>query len=458
MRIIVCGAGRVGFGIARALTRENNDVVVIDQSPELVQRVSEQLDVRAVLGHGSHPDVLEKAGARDAEMLIAVTFADEVNMVACQVAHTLFDVPMKIARVRSQSYLRPAWSNLFGRDHLPIDVMISPEKEVAQSVLRRLEVPGAFNRIDFANGLVQVVGTHLGEECPVVNTPLGQLSELFPGLRAVVVGIVRNGRTFVPSSTDQMQVGDDIFFVADRDYVGRTLELMGHEETAARRVIIIGGGNIGISVAESLEETTSSVRVKIIEAKKSRAEQAADELNRSVVLHGDGLDQVLLREAGVQETETVVALTNDDEVNILSGVIAKREGAKRVLALINNPVYGPLIDSLGIDAFIDPRAITVSKILQHVRRGRIRGLHAVQGGTAEAIEAEALETSPLVGQPLRDLNLPNGMIIGAVVRQDVVHMPSGSFEIHPGDKVVLFAQADAVKKVEQLFRVSLEFF
>lgn len=458
MRIIVCGAGRVGFGIASALTIENNDVVVVDQSAELVQRVSEQLDVRAVVGHGSNPDVLDKAGARDADMIIAVTFADEVNMVACQVAHSLFNVPTKIARVRSQSYLRPAWSNLFSRDHMPIDVTISPEREVARSVLRRLEVPGAFNSIAFADGLVQVVGTHLTNECPVLNTPLSQLTELFPKLRAVIVGISREGRTFVPESSEQLRAGDDVFFVADADYVGRSLEILGHEEMAARRVIIIGGGNIGVSVAESLEASAAQVRVKIIEANKAHAEAAADLLHKTIVLHGDGLDQALLREAGVRETETVVALTNDDEVNILSGVIAKREGARRVLALTNNPVYGPLIDSLGVDAFIDPRAITVSTILQHVRRGRIRGLHAVQGGAAEAIEAEALETSPLIGRPLRELSIPEGIIIGAIVRQGVVHMPTGSFEIAPGDRVVLFAQAEAVRKVEQLFRVSLEFF
>jgi trk system potassium uptake protein TrkA len=458
MKIIICGAGRVGFGIASSLVRENNDVVVIEQEPSLVQSIAEQLDVRAIEGHGAHPDVLERAGARDADMLIAVTFYDEVNMVACQVAHSLFDLPMRVARVRSQSYLDTAWSTLFTREHMPIDVIISPEREVARSVLRRLEVPGAFETLDFAGGAVQVVGTRINENCPVINTPLGQLADLFPGLQADIVGITRAGRTFVPKPEDQLLVGDDVFFVAGREHVRRSLEILGHEDQEARRVILVGGGNIGVSVAQSLEKGASPVRVKLLEADQKRAEHAADQLERTIVLLGDGLDHLLLREAGVEETETLVSLTNDDEVNILSAVIAKREGAGRVLALINNQVYGPLIDSLGIDAFIDPRAVTVSTILQHVRRGRIKALHAVQGGAAEAIEAEALETSPLVGRPLGEVGLPSGIAIGAVSRDGTIHRPKADFEIETGDHVIIFAEAEAIKKVEQLFRVSLEYF
>jgi trk/ktr system potassium uptake protein len=458
MKVIVCGAGQVGFGIAKQLAAENNDVTVIDQSPKLVQRVSDILDVRAIVGHGAHPDVLERAGAPDADMLIAVTFHDEVNMVACQVAHSVFSVPTKIARIRSQSYLQAGFQDLFARDHMPIDVIISPELEVGRTVLRRLAVPGAFDILEFADGVVNVVGVVIEDDCPIVNTPLRQLTELFPDLKARVVGIVRQGSLFVPHSADQMVVGDEVYFAADQKEVRRTLAIFGHEEQEARKVLIVGAGNIGLYVAQELEKRHSAVRVKVLERDRDRAIFAADKLQRTIVLNGDGLEPELLREAGVQETETIVTLTNDDQANILTCVLAKREGCSRALSLINNQTYSPLMRSLGIDAFLNPRATTVSHILRHVRRGRIRGLQAVHDGAAEVIEAEALETSPLVGKPLREVELPDGLIVGAIARDGEVITPSGGTEIHAGDKVVMFAQRDQVATVEQMFRVSLEFF
>ena len=457
MKVIICGAGQVGFGIARQLAEEGNSVTVIDQSQELIQHIDDMLDVKAMVGHGSHPDALDRAGAHDADMLIAVTFSDEVNMVAAQIAHSLFSVPLKVARVRAQSYLEPMWRDLFSRDHLPIDVIISPELEVGKTVLQRLANPGAFATMNFADERVKVVGVHLNEDCPVVNTPLRQLTELFPDLNAVVVGISRGDHMFVPKRTDQMLVGDNIYFVAKSDHVLRTLGIFGHEESQAQRVIIIGGGNIGLYVARELEKIPS-VKTKIIESDKGRAEIVADQLSRTVVLHGDGLDQGLLREAGVQEAQTVVALTNQDESNILACVIAKREGAERSLCLINDREYGSLMNTLSIDAFIDPRATTVSTILQHVRRGRIKNLHSIEQGAAEVIEAEALDTSPLIGKPLSEVDLPDGIMIGAIVRGDDVIKPVGSSKIETGDRIVLMAQREMVKKVEQLFRVSLEYF
>jgi len=250
MKVIICGAGQVGFGIARQLAEEGNSVTVIDQSPELIQRIDDMLDVKAMVGHGSHPDVLDRAGAQDAEMLIAVTFSDEVNMIAAQIGHSLFSIPLKVARVRAQSYLDPIWRDLFSRDHLPIDVIISPELEVGKTVMQRLSNPGAFETMDFADRRVKVVGVHLDEDCPVVNTPLRQLTELFPDLNAVVVGISRGTHMFVPKRTDQMLVGDKIYFVAKSDHVRRTLGIFGHEESQAQRVIIVGGGHIGLYVAQ----------------------------------------------------------------------------------------------------------------------------------------------------------------------------------------------------------------
>jgi len=458
MKVIICGAGQVGFGIARALSAEDNDVTVVDRSAELVQNISDTLDVRAIVGHGSHPDVLDKAGARDADMLIAVTFHDEVNMVACQVAHSVFRVPTKIARIRAQSYLKPVWQDLFAQDHMPIDVIISPELEVGRTVLRRLAVPGAFDILDFAGGKVNVVGVALEDDCPIVNTPLRQLTELFPDLAARVVGIVRGGKLFVPQSSDQMLVGDEVYFACDAVDTRRTLAIFGHEEREARRVLIIGAGNIGLFVARELERTHPGVKVKLIERDRDHALHAAEELKRALVLHGSGLDPEMLHEASISETETLVALTNDDQANILTSVIAKREGCARTMCLINNNIYTPLMRSLGIDTFLNPRATTVSHVLQHVRRGRIRGLRSVYDGAAEVIEAEALETSPLVGQPLREVDLPDGLIVGAILRGEKVIVPRGATEIQAGDNVIIFARSEQVRKVEKMFRVSLEFF
>ena len=458
MRVVICGAGQVGFGIAEQLAAEENDVSVIDTSPQLIQAIRDTLDVRGLVGHGAHPDVLAQAGIDQADMLIAVTLYDEVNMVACQVAHSLFNVPTKIARIRSQAYLQPHWADLFSTEHLPIDVIISPEVEVGEMVLRRLATPGASDFVRFANGEVVVIGIDIEENCPIVDTPLSQLTELFPDLKAVVVGIFREGRLFVPRSSDAMLVGDRVYAVCAADQVRRTLGIFGHEEQEAHRVVIAGGGNIGLYVAQSLEARGSRAKIKIIEASRERAIRIADQLRRTVVLHGNSLDQDILREADIQDADTMVALTNDDEVNVLTCVMAKRLGCRSSMALLNNRSYPALTGALGIDATVNPRGVTISKILQHVRRGRIRGVHTIENGLAEVIEGEALETSPLVGRPLRDLHLPVGIRIGAIYRDEKVLVPEGSLQILPKDRVVIFATADRVRQVEQMFRVSLEFF
>ena len=458
MKVIVCGAGQVGYNIARQLSGEHNDVTVIDQSPDMVKRINDNLDAHGLVGFASEPDVLEAAGAADADMIIAVTFADEVNMVACQVAHSLFNVPTKIARVRAQSYLRSIWRDLFSRDHMPIDVIISPEMEVARSAKRRLEVPGAFDMIPFGDDKLRLIGVRLSDNCSIINAPLRQLTELFPDLNIVVVGIDRTGQMLVPTGDDQMLSGDEIFFIADKRHVSRALSLFGHEEKEARRVIIVGGGNIGLFLAESLERENPSVRVKLVELNRERAEYVAERLERTVVINGDALDSEILIEANAANTETVVAVADDDEVNILASLLAKRFGCQRAVTLINNSGYGPLLASLGIDAVVNPRASTVSTILQHVRRGRIRAVHSLRDGMAEVIEAEALETSPLVGVPLHEVKLPAGMIIGGVLRGETVVIPRGDTIIQVKDRVVIFALADVVKKVEKMFSVRLDFF
>ncbi|WP_019643760.1 Trk system potassium transporter TrkA [Novispirillum itersonii] len=459
MKVLICGAGQVGHNIARYLAAEKtNDITVIDQRPELIRKIQDTLDVKAVVGHASHPDVLEQAGARDADMLIAVTYADEVNMVACQVAHSLFNVPTKIARVRNQSYLDPMWGTLFCREHLPIDVIISPEIEVARAVTRRLKVPGATDIIPLADNKVQLIGVRCHEQTPVVNTPLRQLSALFPDLQLVVIGIVRDDVAIVPAAEDQMLPGDQVYFVVSTAHVPRAMEAFGQVTGDTRRVLILGGGNIGQFLAQSLEKNHPQISAKLIEVNKDRAEAVARSLNRTVVLNGDVLDLDLLQEANIGSVEAVVAVTNDDETNILASLLAKRYGAKRAITLLNKTAYNSLVNPLSIDVVVNPRSITVSNILLHVRRGRIHSVHSLHEGFGELIEADAMETSPLVGKPVKDVKLPNGVVLGAVVRGDTVITPRGTTVIETGDRVVLFAAADAVKKVEKMFSVRLEYF
>lgn len=458
MKIIICGAGRVGTSIARQLASEGNDITVIDQSSELIGKLSERYDVRGIVGHASHPDVLESAGAEAADMLVAVTYADEVNMIACQVAHSIFNLPKKIARVRAQNYLRPEWSDLFGLSNLPIDVTISPEIEVARAIKRRLQAPGAFDMVQFAGGAVRAMGVHLGEDCPILHTPLRQLTGLFPDLHAIITAIIRNGQMVVPRGDDVLLPGDDIYFVSAADHVSRAMVLFGHEEKEARRVVIIGAGNIGLFLAQQIEESGMALNLKIIEADRNRAEKAADLLRKTVVLQGDALDNELLSQANAAHAESVITLTNDDEVNILAALLAKKSGCRHAIALVNNAAYQDLLPSLGVDVTVDPRATTISTILQHVRRGRIRSVYSVRDGEAEIMEGEVLETSQLAGQPIRNADLPEGIKVGALVRGNNIIIPRGDTVAEPGDRIVLFVMKSAIKKAEKIFSVKLEFF
>ena len=458
MKVIVCGAGQVGFNIARHLAGESNDVTVIDQSADLIRRVSDQLNVQAIVGHASRPDILEQAGAGSADMIVAVTFADEVNMVACQVAHSLFNVPTKIARVRAQGYLQPIWRDLFSRDNLPIDVIISPEIEIARAVTRRLQVPGAIDMIPFADDQIRVIAVRIDEDCPIVDTALRQLTELFPDLHIRIMGIVRDGKVTVPGGDAIMEHGDEVYFAVETAHVTRAMAAFGHEEKEARRIVIVGGGNVGLFLAQALEEDYPNVSPKMIEINKERAQAVAEQLDRTVVLHGDALDKEIIEEANVQSADTVVAVANDDEVNILSSLLAKRAGCQRAITLINSATYVPLTPSLGIDVVVSPRNITVSTILQHVRRGRIHSVHTIRDGFGEIIEAEAMETSSLVGMPLKEAELPDNVLVGAVVRDGEVIVPRSDTIVQVHDRVVLFAAAEAVREVEKMFSVRLEYF
>lgn len=458
MKVIICGAGQVGWQIARHLSGERNDVTVVDSNEDLVRRAADTLDVQGIAGFASYPDVLERAGARDADMIIAATHSDEVNMVTCQVAHSVFSIRRKIARLRAKSYLDAIYSDLYRRDHLPIDVVISPEREVAEAALQRLSAPATFDIESFFEGKAQLMGITIDEDCPVINTPLRQLTDLFSTLRAIVVGIRRDGRLFAPAAGDQIYAQDDCYLLTDTEDMARTLEIFGKTQTKQERVVIIGGGNVGLGVARALENRTDRVRVKVIERNRACAERAADALDRTIVLHGDGLDAGILEEAGITNADAVLAVTDDDKTNLLAAVRAKALGAKMAICLTNDPTLIPLMGPLDIDAYINPRATTVSSILRHIRHGRVRGVYSLGDAEAEVIEAQVLGTSPIAGQRIGDIDFPEGVLVGAVMKSGTVVKPTGATRIDEGDVIAIFSMAADVPEVERLLQVSIDFF
>jgi len=458
MKVIICGAGQVGWQIARHLSGENNDVTVVDNNPELVRRATETLDVQGVAGFASYPDVLERAGARDADMIIAATYSDEVNMVTCQVAHSVFEIPRKIARLRAQSYLTAIYSDLYRREHMPIDVVISPEREVAEAALQRLSAPAAFDTESFLDGKSELLGIQIDEDCPVVNTPLRQLTDLFSTLSAIVVGIRRDGTLFTPEAGDQVYVGDEIYVFTNADDVTRTLEVFGKSNKKQERIVILGGGNVGLAVAEALENRIHRVRAKVIEKDRSRAEVAADALEKTIVLHGDGLSAELLHEAGIDRADAILCVTDDDKTNILAAVRAKAEGCPMAICLVNDPTLLPLMKPMNIDAYINPRATTVSSILRHIRHGKVRGVYSIGDAEAEVIEAQVMSTSPIAGQKIADVDFPEGVLVGAIMKGGEMVRPRGDTRIDEGDVIVLFAMAEDVPEVERLLQVSIDFF
>lgn len=457
MRVIICGAGRVGQGLASRLAVEGNTVTVVDMSSALIRRITTDLDVRGVVGHGSHPDVLVRAGIENTDMIIAVTYTDEVNMVACQIAHSLFDVPTKVARVRAQTYLSARYNDLYSRENMPIDIIISPEIEIGKAILRRLATPGAFNVVPFSDGRVQFLGVRIGDNCPLIDTPIRQIPDLFTGLHAEIVGIRRDGQIFAPNPDDPLESGDDAYFVTRAEHTTRLLEVVGTREAKARHVVIIGGGSIGAFVAEELEKQ-SGIRVRIIERDKERAEEAAVALPKTVILNGDAMSADVQDEAGVGKADIVISLTNDDKTNILSAVLAKKLGAKHTIVLLNDVPMQKLQRDLNIDMVIDPRSSTVSSILRHVRRGRILDVYTLGDGEAEVLEGEILETSPLSGKTIGEIEIGAGVTIGSIYRSGDVLTPDTGLTLSPGDRLVLFSEANSLKDIEALFRVGVELY
>jgi len=458
MRFIICGAGQVGFNIAAYLAGEENDVTVVDQDPTLIAKINNDLDVNGIVGHASNPDTLSAAGANGADMIIAVTQSDEVNMVACQIGHSLFGIPKKIARIRQQAYLQPAWANLFSRSHMPIDVIISPEVIIAEDIYQRLSVPGTTYVKEIADQKAYLIGVICEEDCPVINTPLNQLTNLFPDLSFRVLAILRNNKPLIPDETDQLEVGDEVFFIVDKQHLKRTMTAFGHVEDEARRIIIAGGGNIGLRLAELLKENDKKINLKIIEQNCDRSKHLSENLKNTVILNGSMLERNILDEASIESTETLVAVTNDDESNILGSLLAKQYGCGRVITLVNNTVYSPLVGPLGVDAMVSPRSMIVARIMQHVRRGRVKGLHNLRDGFAEVIEAEVSDSASIVNATIAELNLPHEVLVGAVIHNDEMIMPDENYTIRAGDTVIILASRAQAQNVEKMFSVQVDLF
>ena len=455
MNIIVCGAGKVGFSISKQLSAQDHSITVIDQSSELIQKINEAQDVKGIVGRATFPSVLDSAGANDADMIIAVTKDDETNMIICQIAHSIFNVSKKIARIRSQEFLGDKWNKLYSESNLPIDVIISPELEVAKSLQRKLEAPGTLDSVPFVDNKVKVLEIAIAENCPIANTALSKLTKMFPDLNVNILGVIREGKFLILKKMDSMKINDKAYVVINTSQINRTLSAFGHEEKVAKKILIIGGGNIGFNLAKILEATLEGARVKIIEKNKERAELIANELNNTIVINGNGLDEEVLKEANIDEVETILSLTNDDEDNIMACVLAEKSGPnKRTIALVNKQNYSLLQSSLKIDDLVDPRMITVSTILKHVHKGTIESVYSLLDGEYEFIEAEILETSELINRTLKESNLPKEVRIGAIVRKDKVVIPKSNFKFEKKDLVVFLSKRDQLNTIENLFRVS----
>ncbi len=461
MNIIICGAGRVGFTIAKLLSEQGHSITVIDQSSEDIQKINDSLDVKAIVGKATYPSILEKANATETDMIIAVTRNDEINMLICQIAFSIFKIPKKIARIRSQDYLNPRFTRVYNKENLPIDVIISPELEIAKSIQRKLEAPGALDNVPFADNQIRLLEILIKNNCKSINIKFNELTKKNPKLEANIVGISRDDKFFIPKKTDSVKENDKIYVIINSSQMKETLEAFGHNEKISKKILIIGGGNIGYNLAKNLEETLESVRVKIVEKNKERAEFLATQLNNTIIINGNALDEEVLVEANLDESETVLALTNDDEDNLMVSVLVekfakdqKEIDEKRTMALINKPNYSLLQSSLKIDDLIDPRMNTVSSILKHVHKGTIENAYTISNGEYEVIEAEIIESSELLSKELKNLNLPEEIRVGAVLRDKKVIIPRSAFTFKKDDRVVFIAKKDSISFVENIFRLS----
>ncbi len=459
MKVIICGAGKVGSSIAKHLVSQKIDVTVIDQSQKLIDNINEKIDINTVIGSASNPSILKKAGADDADMIIAVTLQDEINMVACQMAHTFFKIQRKIARLRSEDFLNPIWRDLYNAENMPIDLIISPELEVARAIERQLKAPGAFDVVPFINDEIELLSLIVHSNCPLIDTSLTSIHELFQkntdddkNLRASIIGINRNEKLFIPKKNDTLLEGDNVYIVTDKRHVIRTLSAFGLNEKPIEKIIIVGGGNIGFNLAKDIEIHHANISTCIIENNNERAKFIADQLTNTLVLNGDGLDQSILDEANIREANMLLALTNDDETNLIISAVAKKNNCDS-LTLVNNSDYNKLKDLLGLSKVVDPRMITVSKILKHIHKGKIESAYTIGNNQAEIIHAQALSSSSLINKTIEESKLPRGIRLGLIKKENKIIVPDKQTKIEANDEVIFICMTADLKIAEELFKV-----
>ncbi len=454
MKILILGAGQVGSTLAENLAQEAFDITIVDQNPARLAELRDRLDIQTVEGQASHPDVLRRAGADDTDMLIAVTNSDEVNMVACQVCYSLYRTPTKIARIRNAAF--HGRDGFFSQDHMPIDVLINPEEAVTTRIKQLLEHPGALQVVDFADGAVQLVGMKAFYGGPLVGHELSFLREHMPQADTRVAAIYRRGTSIAPRGDTVVEPDDEVFFIAATKHINAVMSEFRKVERPYKRIVIAGGGNIGLSLARSIEDKFS---VKVIEYSPERCQKIAERLDHAVVLHGDATDKDLMLEENIEHTDMFCALTNDDEVNIMSSLLAKQLGARQVMTLIGKPAYVDLVQGGEIDIAISPQQATTSSLLSHVRRGDVARAHTLRRGAAEAMEVIAHGDARVVGKAIGDIDLPNGVTIGAIVRGKEVLIAHDNVVVEPEDHVILFmVDKTRVRAVEKLFQVGFGFF
>ena len=455
MKIIIGGAGKIGFKIAQYLSvKGDNNVTIIDESPQFISKVNHSLDVQALLGVVSDPEILNRANASQAEILIALTESDEINMMACLVADTLFTIPTKIARIHKQSYRNPTWGKLFHYDVLPIDEVICPEEEIANRIVSRLEIPKTLDMIVHTNDRLRTIGIVCGRECPLLHTPLRQLTKLFPDLKLQILAIIRRDKPIIPDSDDQLLEEDEVYFIVDSGQVERAMRVFGYDDLSLqgrnRRLLILGGGEIGYFLAQIIEDRYPEIEARIIELSSERAEFLSQNLKRIEVLQGDILDYDILEEASIAEAQAVVTVTNDDETNILGALLGKHYRCPQNIALFNKSEYSNLISNLGIYT-VNPGIITVSHVLQLIRRGRVQAVHSLRTGFAEIIEADISPTSAMVNKSIKSLRFPSGILVGALVREGEAIIVKPDTVIYAEDRIILLATSEQLKNVDKIF-------
>ena len=454
MKIIIVGAGEVGFHIASHLVLENKDVVVIDKDPDAIRRVSDHLDVQVVTGSGSSPVIMEEAGIQDAEIILGVTNSDETNLVACLVADIISPSTKKLARIRDADF--DNYHENFREKAPHIDTIINPDIEVVKTIYRMMSVPGAVDIGEFADGRLKFVGVNLEESSPLAGARLADLPAIIGKTKLLIAAVVREDELIIPRGSDSLKSGDLVYFISEEDKLPDTLSLFNKYDQPLKRVLIVGGGRIGFRFARLLEE--HAIYCKIIERNPERCTYLAERLNKAIVLCGDGSDQELLAEENIRDMDVIVTLTQDEETNILASLLAKRMGARNAITRISKFSYFPLTSAIGIEQIVSPRLSAINTILQHIRKGKVLSAISIKGEQAEVIEAIALETSDIVEKPLRDIAFPKGAMVAGIIREEKIVIPTGDSVIHPNDRVIIFARKEAISKIEKILAVKLEYF